>query len=494
MKDWFLIGEFSKITGLSLKALRLYEEKGLLISRERGANSYRYFSAKQVGDAKRIVQFKELGFSLDQIKLLLTVTTESTLYEVVKSKVAESKRDLSDLGARIQSLESLLSSLENHSQLTEQQRGVLMESIFETSLNNLKRQGVVANADIQKSLKSEVDEFSPELQKLIPELRHILKVMKEKNIFVGPGRGSSLGSLVLFSEGYSPLNPLDFDLMPELFSKSKAFWMDVEFSNSDLMGRLCDEVSKKINFEVVAFKSPTLDIFREMQNTIGEVNFDKFPDFDPMILEAPSRLGVRGLWGPDWNPDFEAFRTSTPEFQKEHNYSQERIDEIYKDLKFKSPMDYVNTEILRDFGGWKDFDTYLSGQKESDHPELEYTRGFLLYREDWLRIYMRLTGASAIHAIEVTRRLREFPEKSSIEDLKEINDEAVRQELFDAIPKIFNKGHAVGSWWYYKRTAILKTLWPEQYLDAIKKWEDKNQMIWQEFGYKKDKNSFYLKA
>ncbi|MFM6929067.1 MAG: MerR family transcriptional regulator [Bdellovibrio sp.] len=494
MKDWFLIGEFSKITGLSLKALRLYEEKGLLVSRERGDNSYRYFSAKQVGEGKRIVQFKELGFSLDQIKMLLTVTAESTLYEVVKSKVAESKKEMSDLGARIHNLESLLSSLENNSQLTEQQRGVLMESIFETSLNNLKRQGVVANAEVQKSLKSEVDEFSPELQKLIPELRHILKVMKENNIYVGPGRGSSLGSLVLFSEGYSPLNPLDFDLMPELFSKSKAFWMDVEFSNSELIGRLCEEVSKKINFEVVAFKSPALDIFREMQNTIGDVNFDKFSDFDPMILEAPKRIGVRGLWGPDWNPDFEAFRTSTPEFQREANYSSEQIHEIYKDLKFQSPMDYVNTEILRDFRGRKELDLYLKGSKESIHPELEYTKGYLLYREDWLKIYMRLTGASASQAIEVTRRLREFPEKCSVDDLKEVKDEAVRQELFDAVSKIFNKGHAVGSWWYYKRTAILKSLWPEQYLNAIKKWEDKHQMIWQEFGYKKDKNVYYLKA
>lgn len=107
---------------------------------------------------------------------------------------------------------------------------------------------------------------------------------------------------------------------------------------------------------------------------------------------------------------------------------------------------------------------------------------------------MRLTGASVTQAIEVVRGLREFPEQHSIEDLKEIKDERVRQELFEGVQKIFNKAHAVSSWWYYKRTAILKSLWPEQYLNAIQRWEDKNQMIWQEFGYKKDKNSFYLKA
>lgn len=353
MKDWFLIGEFSKLTGLSLKALRLYEEKGLLVSHEKGDNGYRYFSAKQINEAKRILQFKELGFSLEQIKLLLTVTAESTLYEVVKSKVTDSKREMFDLGARIQNLESLLSSLESNSHLTEEQRGVIMESIFETSLNNLKRQGVVADAEVQNSLKSEVDELSPELQNLIPELRHILKVMKDKNIFVGPGRGSTPASLVLFSEGYSPLNPLDFGLMPETFSKSKIFMMDVEFSNSDLMGRLCDEVSKKINMEVVAFRSPILDIFKYMQNAVGEVNFDKFSDFDPMILEAPKRLGVYGLWGQIGIQTLKLSGLLRRSFKRSTTTVRNKFWRFIKTLSIKVPWTTLTPRLFETLVDWR---------------------------------------------------------------------------------------------------------------------------------------------
>ncbi|MEN0060333.1 MAG: MerR family transcriptional regulator [Bdellovibrio sp.] len=494
MKDWFLVGEFSKITGLSLKALRLYEEKGLLIPRERGDNKYRYFSSSQIEEAKRIVQFKELGFTLEQIKRLLTVTAEETLYELVKKKVAESKSEAIDLSLRIQNLESLLSSLEKNKQLTEEQRGVLMESVFEASLNNLKRRGVVADSELITQLKSEVDHFSEDVQKLLPEIRQVLKIVKQKNILIGPGRANTAASLVLFSEGYSPFDPRSFDLMPETFSQSKIFMFDVEYSNSDILGLLCDEITKKINFEVVAFKSPFLDILKDVQIKTGEIDFEKFSDLDPIVLEAPKRSGTRGLFGPDWSPDFEAFRTSSPEFQAEHNYRENEIEELYKDLVYKNLMDYINTETIRDFHGLGLLKTYLAGGQESAHTELQKTNGLLLYREDWLKIYMRLTGVGIAEANSLLSSIRNNPQDHSINSLSNSLEPVVKSSLYEAIPDLYSKSHAVSWWWYYKRTAILKALWKDSYLDSIKKWEDQHQMIWQEFGYKKDKDLYYLKA
>jgi len=41
----FSIGEFSRITGLSIKALRLYHEKGILVpGRVDDATGYRYYN------------------------------------------------------------------------------------------------------------------------------------------------------------------------------------------------------------------------------------------------------------------------------------------------------------------------------------------------------------------------------------------------------------------------------------------------------------------
>lgn len=66
------IGDFSKLSQVSIKALRLYNEIGLLkpISVDR-FTGYRFYSASQLPRLNRILAFKDLGFSLEQISQLL---------------------------------------------------------------------------------------------------------------------------------------------------------------------------------------------------------------------------------------------------------------------------------------------------------------------------------------------------------------------------------------------------------------------------------------
>ena len=71
MKDWLTIGQFSVKTGLTSKALRLYEEMNLLSSKSRGENGYRYYHFDQIEKAIRLKGFKDLGFTLAEIKNLL---------------------------------------------------------------------------------------------------------------------------------------------------------------------------------------------------------------------------------------------------------------------------------------------------------------------------------------------------------------------------------------------------------------------------------------
>lgn len=73
MKDWLTIGQFSKKVGVSAKALRIYEKMGLLRSHSRGDNGYRYYQVAQLPMAYRLKDFKDLGFTLTEIKELLTV-------------------------------------------------------------------------------------------------------------------------------------------------------------------------------------------------------------------------------------------------------------------------------------------------------------------------------------------------------------------------------------------------------------------------------------
>lgn len=65
----YRIGEFSKLTNLSIRTLRYYNDLGLLIPEEVDVfSNYRYYSDRNLEDAKRIESYKMAGFTLDEIR------------------------------------------------------------------------------------------------------------------------------------------------------------------------------------------------------------------------------------------------------------------------------------------------------------------------------------------------------------------------------------------------------------------------------------------
>jgi DNA-binding transcriptional MerR regulator len=66
------IGEFARRSRLSLKALRLYDERGVLVpSRVDQGSGYRYYDTAQLEDARLVVMLRELQLPLAAIKELL---------------------------------------------------------------------------------------------------------------------------------------------------------------------------------------------------------------------------------------------------------------------------------------------------------------------------------------------------------------------------------------------------------------------------------------
>lgn len=65
----YKISDFSKITNLTVKALRYYDEEGILTPSHRGEeNSYRYYDEKDFKTAQLILMLRDLDFSISEIK------------------------------------------------------------------------------------------------------------------------------------------------------------------------------------------------------------------------------------------------------------------------------------------------------------------------------------------------------------------------------------------------------------------------------------------
>lgn len=68
----FKIADFSRLTRVTVKMLRHYDEIGLLRPHlVDPASGYRYYSADQLPRLNRIIALKDLGFSLEQVSALL---------------------------------------------------------------------------------------------------------------------------------------------------------------------------------------------------------------------------------------------------------------------------------------------------------------------------------------------------------------------------------------------------------------------------------------
>lgn len=62
------IGQIAKQTGVSVQAIRLYEQKGLIAPATRTASGYRDYPPSVLNDIRAIKQGQRLGFTLSEMK------------------------------------------------------------------------------------------------------------------------------------------------------------------------------------------------------------------------------------------------------------------------------------------------------------------------------------------------------------------------------------------------------------------------------------------
>ena len=110
----FKIGDFSRLSLVSVKALRYYDELGLLKpARVDESTGYRYYSASQLTRLNRILVLKDLGLSLQQIALLLDQElTPDQIRGMLRLKQVELHQQLEEGQARLARIDAWLQAFE----------------------------------------------------------------------------------------------------------------------------------------------------------------------------------------------------------------------------------------------------------------------------------------------------------------------------------------------------------------------------------------------
>ena len=107
------VGELADKTGKTVRALRLYEERGLLTPSMRSQGGFRLYNEKLVDRVLLIDSLQSIGMSLSEISGLLDVYERASIgRNGMRSLRAEYLRKLSDVRARIETLQSVEQLLE----------------------------------------------------------------------------------------------------------------------------------------------------------------------------------------------------------------------------------------------------------------------------------------------------------------------------------------------------------------------------------------------
>jgi DNA-binding transcriptional MerR regulator len=153
----FKIGDFSRLTQITIKTLRYYDELGLLkptqVDRFTG---YRYYSIDQLPRLNRILALKDLGLSLEQItQLLENDLPPAQIRGILRLKQVELRQHIKEEQARLARVEARLNYMEQENQMP----------AYEVILKKIEPQRVVALREIiptyadQGALWEELDAY-----------------------------------------------------------------------------------------------------------------------------------------------------------------------------------------------------------------------------------------------------------------------------------------------------------------------------------------------
>lgn len=105
------VGEVAYLTGLSVKTLHHYEERGLAKPVGRTETGYRLYGEEEVARLKFIKRAKLLGLTLEEIRELVSLAAGCNggeimprLEEVLEEKLEETERKMGELAAFKESL------------------------------------------------------------------------------------------------------------------------------------------------------------------------------------------------------------------------------------------------------------------------------------------------------------------------------------------------------------------------------------------------------
>lgn len=180
----FRIGEFSKLTQVTVRMLRYYDEVGLLKPEQIDPwTNYRMYSIKQIPILNKIIYLRDSGFNVAEIAIALDNDNDNFIIEQLNKKHIEIKQIIQLEKEKLKKIE--LAKRELQSSRNEMHYNVSIKSIPEYQVLSLRR--IIPTYYAEGELWQELSSFATQNQVTVSNHTFSIyhdKEYKEQNVDV----------------------------------------------------------------------------------------------------------------------------------------------------------------------------------------------------------------------------------------------------------------------------------------------------------------------
>lgn len=153
----YKIGEFSNLSKITVRMLRHYDEVGLLLPvRIDDFTGYRYYSSSQLLRARSIIEYRDMGFNISEISILLN-SEDSFTKDMLLNKMEEVKASIDLENYKLKLMENKIYNLGKEIKMENNVEVKMIPSVDVISLR-----GIIPNHNAEGQLWEKLEIYAQE--------------------------------------------------------------------------------------------------------------------------------------------------------------------------------------------------------------------------------------------------------------------------------------------------------------------------------------------
>ena len=238
----YTVSQLAKVSGCSVRTLQHYHRIGLLEPSRIGDNHYRYYDEAKIMELQQILFFKELGFSLSEIRKIMKNPQFSVEKSLNRQKVLIQHK-ISRLKEIVALIDKTLQNQKGENQMRDQD---YFESINEQKVKEYTKRAKEAYGEeiVNQSIKQVKKEYNNDYTKMQQEFEEWLEAVKAI-MDKGPEADEVQNLIGQWYEQMNKIFPCDIHIFSSLgmmYQNNEEFAVNFRKANEHMPEFVCEAI------------------------------------------------------------------------------------------------------------------------------------------------------------------------------------------------------------------------------------------------------------